>query len=209
MRRNSVLFGAMVVALTTPFVAQAQQSNTQGFMGNIHLSGASLTRPEPAAGGKLDAESGGGFGARLGWGFSPNFTVFLGMDAATLDFKGEGAEGNYGLVHLDFGAIYHFANTNRRLVPYLEVALSGRAIGSNAEDGSGTSEEFVQGGSGYTLGGGINYHFTRSAALNLGLSVSVGDFENAEIDNVEIPGSEGSATSSRLSIGMTFFPMKR
>lgn len=206
MRRASLIAAGML-ALIAP-IASAQKSNTQGFMANVHLLGAGLTRPE-GEGEKNDAESGSGIGARLGWGFSPNFTIFVGVDAAEMKFKSDtaGPDKHYGLVHFDLGATYYFANPNRKLIPYIEVAASGRSIVIES-DVTGVGD-YLQNGGAYTFGAGINYYFARPVALSAGLTLSVGRFENAEFGGGEVPGTEGDAVSSRLKVGLAFFPMKR
>lgn len=200
------LVAATVVALS-PVNGGAQKSNTRGLMANVHLNGVGITRPKDGTT-KRKAESGGGAGARLGWGFSPNFTIYAGLDVATLDFKDPGATGDFVLAHFDLIVIYHFANANRKFIPYIEIGGTGRAIGATIEDPTGNMD-FVQGGSGWTAGGGFNYYFTRAAALNLGLQLSGGKFEDAEIDKTTIADTGGEVGSSRLNIGMTFYPMKR
>ena len=185
--------------------AAAQKSNTSGFMLNLHLSGASITRPE-APGESNESESGGGYGARIGWGFTPKLTGFLGLDAAAIDFKGAGATGNFALGHFDLGMTYNFAGSNKQFVPYLEAALTTRAIVSE-EDGTGN--KFEQAGAGFTLGAGFNYFFSRSWAFNAGLMVTGGSFEDAEFAGSDIPDSGGSATSSRVNLGVTWYPMKK
>ena len=59
------------------------------------------------------------------------------------------------------------------------------------------------------FGAGVNYYFSRAIALNVGLSLSAGEFENVEYADVEIEDTKGSGVSSRLNVGLTFFPMKR
>ena len=207
MRITSAIVASAVLLSAVP--AYAQKSNTSGFMANIRLNSVSVTRPN-GDNDQFDAEAGGGAGVRLGWGFSQNFTLLAGLDAAKIDFKEGSANGSYSAVHFDIAVQYHFANANRKLVPYIEAGATGLAIGSELEDaGGGAAGEFVQGGSGGTLGVGLNYFFTRSTALNLGLNFAAVKFENFEIDKVEQPNTAGDAGSVRLNLGVTFYPMKR
>lgn len=189
--------------------AAAQKSNTSGFMLNLHANGTSVTRPE-IQGEKSDAESGGGYGARIGWGFTPKLTAFIGLDAAVLKFKGPNApEGDYALGHFDLGLTYNFAGSSKQLVPYLEGAVSSRAIAFEADLGGGTKENWEQSGIGFSLGGGINYFFSRPWALNVGVLFTAGSFDDGKFGGTEVPETGGSANTLRVNLGVTWYPMKR
>jgi hypothetical protein len=188
------------ILIVAPLPTQAQKSNTQGFMGNLHYSRTTLKSDEDGA----ETDQGNGFGARLGWGFSPAFTVYLGLNASKLIIEEDGADGDYGLGQFDLGVTYNFANSNRALVPYLEVAVGTRAIAYSTAGG-----DVTQAGTSFTFGGGINYFFSRSTALQVGLDFTGGKFENAELDGDEIPDTDISASGGRLMVGFTFYPMKR
>ena len=198
MRSTCLLAAAILIVAPSP--SQAQESNTKGFMGNLHYSRTTLKTDEDGD----ETDQGNGFGGRLGWGFSPKFTVYVGLEAAKLILEEPGADGDYGLGHLDLGLTYNFANSNRALVPYIEVAVGTRAIAFSTIGG-----DFTQAGSSFTLGGGINYFFSRSTALQVGLNFTGGKFENAELDGDEIPDTDVSGSSGRLMVGFTFYPMKR
>jgi hypothetical protein len=197
MRSTFLLAAAILIVAPSP--AEAQKSNTQGFMGNLHYSRTTL-KTEDAD----ETDQGNGFGARLGWGFSPSFTVYLGLAASKLIIEEGGVEGDYGLGQFDLGVMYNFANSNRALVPYLEVAVGSRAIAYSSAGG-----DFEQTGTSFTLGGGIHYYFARSTALQVGLNFSGGTFEDGELDGSKIPDSGGSASGGRLLVGFTFYPMKK
>ncbi|MEX2182026.1 MAG: outer membrane beta-barrel protein [Gemmatimonadaceae bacterium] len=198
MRSTCLLIAAMLIVAPPP--GQAQESNTKGFVGNLHYSRTTLKSDQDGA----ETDQGNGFGGRVGWGFSPNFTVYLGLEAAKLIIEGDGAGGDYGLGHLDLGLTYNFANANRALVPYLEGAVGARAIAYSTIGG-----DIQQLGASFTLGGGINYFFSGSTALQVGLNVTGGTFQNAKLDGDEIPGSDMSASGARLMVGVTYSPMKR
>jgi hypothetical protein len=206
-RLASGLVASVVLVFASP--SYAQKSNTSGFMANIRLNSVSVTRPN-GPDDQFDAEAGGGAGVRLGWGFSRNFTILVGLDAAKIDFKEGEADGDYSAGHFDIAVQYHFANPERKLVPYIEAGLTGLALASELEGaGGGSAGEFTQGGSGGTLGAGLNYFMTRSTALHLSLNFAAVEFENVEIGGTAVADSGGDAASVRLNFGVTFYPMKR
>lgn len=195
MRSSYVLVPALLTLLASN--AQAQKSNTKGFMGNLHYARTSLKGE-----GADKTDMGNGAGVRLGWGFSDKFTAFLGLSGARLDIADGG--GDYGLGQGDLGLTFNFANSQRALVPYLEIALTSQAMASTSAAG-----DLAQAGTGFSFGGGINYYFSRSAALQIGLNLSSVSFEDAEIDNNKIPDSGGSASGGKFMIGFNWYPMKR
>jgi hypothetical protein len=199
------LVAAIVVALA-PVSARAQKSNTQGFMANLHLSGASITPPK-VEGEDNETGSGGGAGVRLGWGFSPNFTIYADLDAAKVTF--DKTDGDFALAHIDFAVSYNFLSSSRKLRPYVEVGYSVIALGATLKNPGSPDADYVQGGGGWVAGGGINYFFSRSAALNLGLDIGSAKFEDAEIDKTKIADTGGNATTARINLGLTWYPMKR
>lgn len=197
MRSTCILAAAFLVLATSP--GQAQKSNTRGFMANVHYARTTLKTE-----GSKETDTGNGGGFRLGWGFSPKFTGYLGFDIAQLIIQSPGVDGDYGLGQFDLGVAYNFASSSRALVPYLELGLSSRAIAFTSIAG-----DFTQGGTAFNVGGGINYFFSRSAALQVGLNFTSGDFDDGELDGVKQPDTGGSAAGGRLMIGFTWYPMKK
>jgi hypothetical protein len=206
MPRASLSIGSMLVLLAAPLYAQ--KSNTSGFMAGIRLSSVSVTAPVDEDT-QHEAEAGGGLGARLGWGVSPNFTLFAGLDLAKMEFKRQGASGNYTAVHLDLGVQYRFASATKKVIPYLEAGFTGLATGAIIRNPGEPEREFVHGGSGGTLGVGVNYYITGASAVDLSIGFTAAKFENATIGEVAETGTAGDAGSVRVSVGFTFFPMKK
>jgi hypothetical protein len=64
-------------------------------------------------------------------------------------------------------------------------------------------------GGAFTVGGGAHYYVTPSVAFTASLQVSAGEFTTVKIDNVSIDGFEIDATSTRLSLGVTLYPMRQ
>jgi opacity protein-like surface antigen len=197
MRSTCLLAAAILVAAPSP--GQAQESSTKGLMGNLHYSRTTLTSDQDGA----EMDQGNGIGGRLGWGFTPNLTVYLGLEAAKL-IEGGGAGGDYGLGHFDLGVTYNFGNSDRALVPYVEGAVGVRAIAYSTIAG-----DFQQLGTSFTLGGGVNYFLSRSTALQVGLNYTGGKFDNSTLDGDEVPDSGMSASGVRVMVGFTIHWMKR
>ena len=197
MRSTYVLVPALLTLLAS--TTEAQRSNTKGFLGNLHYSRTSLKIEDADR-----TDQGNGGGIRLGWGFNDKFTVFLGLTASKLIIEDDGGDGDYGLGQGDLGLTFNFANSNRALVPYLEVALSSHAISYETPVG-----DVAQAGTGFTFGGGVNYFFARSAALQLGLNFTTATFDDLELDGDTQADTDFNASGGRLMIGLNWYPMKR
>ena len=181
------------------------RSGTSGFFAAFGLAGASIAIEE------LDdeRESGGGAALRLGYGFTPRFAMFVEGSGAALETD----DGDIALGHFDVGARYHFANPRRPVVPFLEVALTGRALMQDdvvlVDDGGETVEGDVElSGAGFSFGGGVLYFLNPRVALNADLKWTVGELDEVRIGNVSISGLEMDATSTRLNVGVHWFPQR-
>ena len=199
---------AVFAAAAPTLEAQAARSNTRGVMFGAHLNGSALTYE------KQDAESGGGAGIALGWGFTPKLQVFLNVDAAKVDIKVDPGDGqdldidvgeSYALVHGDIGLRYSFANPNRAFVPYISAAFSTRAATAEV-----LGEDVSISGPAFTVGGGIQYFFTEKLALDAGLLFSTGKFDTVKVGNVTIDGIDSeTSNTTRFNIGVKFYPQIR
>jgi opacity protein-like surface antigen len=206
---SRVIVGMLSVYFTVaPASALAQaavtRSHSTGPMLGLYLTGSTLSEADQ------DNESGGGAGLRAGWGFARRWMVYTGLDASQIkindpdpDFDGE-----YWLVHFDLGARYQFASATRAWVPYLNVAFSGRAVGTGIQDSGGNSHEVSFSGSAFTFGGGTSFHVTPALALDLGLNWSRGKFTKVRVDNVTVdsdPDDVEVSTSSRFMLGLSWY----
>jgi hypothetical protein len=192
---------ALAGALLAGQPADAQESTTSGFVLGLHLSGASIT-PEDG-----DRSNAGGAGLFFGYGFNRTVQLFLQFDGAEFDVDDADIEGNWEMGHGDLGVRFHFANSMRSWVPYLQVALSGRAVGVDDAVVEGNPETDVgfYGGA-LSVGGGIMFYFNETLAADLQLIWSGGRFTEVEVDNVTIEGLEIDATSTRFNIGIVWWP---
>jgi hypothetical protein len=155
-----------------------------------------------------DAKSGGGFSAQLGWGFTPMFTMLVGVSGAQLSDDPE----DFVLVHLDLVGRFNFRSGEHAFVPFLEVGMSGRAADQDdaivGVNGSSQTGNLEMAGSAFTFGGGFHYFVAPTVALGANLQISTGTFSTVEIDNVEVEGFELDAISSRLNLGLTWHPVR-
>ena len=202
MRR--VLLGVPLLlagTLLSPGRATAQESTTRGFVLGAHISGATLT-PEDG-----DRSNAGGGGIYLGYGFNRTVQLFLQIDGAEFDVDDAEVQGTWTMGHGDLGVRFHFANSLRSWVPYLQAALSARGVSvDDAVIGGNTERDVGFYGGAFSIGGGIMFFFNETFAADLQLMGSGGSFERVKIDNVTIEGLEFDATSARLNIGIAWWP---
>lgn len=178
----------------------AAPSKTTGFLLGAHLNASSLNiSPDE---GEDETYSGGGLGFTIGYGFSNLLTLYLNVDGAALEDDGD----EFTLGQADLGARFSFGGGARRLVPYLDVALSGISAQDEIETGEGDVDIELRGGA-FTFGGGLEYFFSPRFALDAGLKISVGSFTEAEIDGETIDDlDDNTATTARINIGVSFRP---
>jgi opacity protein-like surface antigen len=170
---------------------------------SLGLGGASISSDEF----ENESESGGGFSAQVGWGFSRMFTLLVDASGAVLDSDTE----EFVLVHGDLLGRFHFANPSRAWVPFVEGGISARVAGQDntviiGENGPQEVNLEISGG-GFTFGGGVQYYVAPAWALGASLRFTVGEFSTVKFNNVSIDGFELDATSTRLNFGVTWRPM--
>lgn len=198
----------MLVAAATA-VAQSQatesKSNTRGLLLGIALNGSSIDSDEFDD----DSRSGGGLGLQLGWGFTPRFTLLAGLTAAQLDDDPE----DFVLAHFDLLARFNFRSGGHAFVPFLEGGFSVRVAAQDdveiVDNGSTETVDFEISGGALTVGGGAHYYVTPSVAFTASLQLSTGEFSTVKFDDVSVDGFEIDATTTRLNIGLTLYPMRQ
>jgi hypothetical protein len=193
---------AVLVLLLLPLPGAAQESTTRGFHVGIHVSGASLAVEDE------DRNEAGGGGLRVGYGLNRSFLLLLQLDGARFDDQSSGeVDGDWTLGHAELGLRYHFANSLRRWVPYLQAGLGFRVVGVDDPEVEGeVVDEAELSGSAFTLGGGIAWHLAPTVALDLQLLWTGGEFGTLRVENVEVSGFDLDATSTRLNLGVSWWP---
>jgi hypothetical protein len=192
---------ALVMAGTTALPAAAQRSTTRGFTVGGHLQGAALSVEGD------DPAEGGGFGIRGGYGFNRRFTGYLEIDGVVFDTPNPDYGGYWGLAHVDLGVRFNFANSLRRWVPFLEAAFGAQALDLDRAtvDGEVVDDVHITGGA-LSVGGGISFFVTETLAIEMLLKLSGGSFDEIQVGNVTRSGMDVEATSSRLKLGMAWWP---
>ena len=180
----------------------AQESTTRGFNVGLHLSGQSLT-PEDG-----DRSNAGGAGLIVGYGFNRTVELFLQLDAGQFDVQNAAVEGDWTMGHADIGVRFHFANSLRSWVPYLQAAVSGRSV--EVKNGRinqvAQSDDVTLSGGAFTLGGGIMFYFNETWALDLQLAWSGGRFTDVKVGDVTYTGADFDAQTARFNIGASWWP---
>jgi hypothetical protein len=200
-RRAAILavFAAGVTAL--PSSALAQRSTTRGWTVAAHLQGAALSVDDG------DPDGGGGFGLRAGYGFNRKWAPYFEIDAIVFDVANPEFGGYWSMAHVDFGLRYSFANSLRRWVPFLEGAVGARGVKVDDAtiDGDDVGDINFSGGS-FSLGGGVGYYVTQKVALEALIKFTGGRFEDQNIGNVTIHNLDIEAQSTRIKIGVAWWP---
>lgn len=196
-------FALGVLLLSSSAPTQAQSSTTRGLSLGLSFQGSSLSIEDG------DAQGGGGAGLRIGYGFNRRFTGFLRFDGSEIQVDDAGSEiqGDWRMAHAEVGLRFHFANSLRRWVPYLEGAVGGRGVQVENARVEGEAVDRVDfNGSVFTLGGGVGVHFNEALALDLGVAVGNGEFNEIDVGAVALQGLDLDATSVRFNLGLTWWP---
>lgn len=162
-------------------------------------------------------QSGAAFGALVGYGFTPFVSVFAEYNSARItadagDRRYVESGDSWSLWHLDLGARYHIGTGVAWLAPYLEGAFTvfsgtGLVVPVNTEDGALTLK-----GTGLSFGAGVRFFVQPGMAVTAGYRrTSQRITEKIESDQIggTYETSGGTGSSSRLTAGVTWFPMAR
>jgi hypothetical protein len=203
LRHTTALSLSLALVLAGGSAAVAQESTTRGFNLGLHLQGSSL---EPADGDRANA---GGAGIILGYGFNRTFELFLQIDGAQFDVRDTDVDGDWRLGHGDLGVRFHFANSLRTWVPYLQTGLTFRV--ASVEDAEVNQQTITDRvgifGGALMLGGGVMFYFNQTLALDLQLAWTGGEFTEAKIGDVTLTLPEPyEARTSRINIGISWWP---
>ena len=208
---SSMRLGTTALAMATALVilpgadAAAQSSTTRGFLVGAHLGAATF---QPENGSRSNA---GGAGILIGYGVNRSLTLFFQADGAAFDVdtQDDDLTGTWSMAHADLGVRYHFANSLRRWVPYLQGSFTARAVNlTDIPDGSVFAGEEVQfTGGALTLGGGVMLYTSRSFAVDLGLLFGGGKFTDVTVGNTTQTGLvDIDARTTRFNLGISWWP---
>jgi hypothetical protein len=191
------VLGLLLVAV--PSIAQDMpqapaRSHSGGLLLGLNALGNSI---QETGGGEFD--SGAGISLIAGYGFTPMVGAFFRFDAANVEISG--VNDSYLMGYADVGLRFSFGAPARPLVPYVDAALTGWSV--SYESVFGTLESR---GSGFSLGGGLHYHFNPRLALNAGVLWTAGKFTEFRMGGEREAIDEGGR-GARVNLGLSFFPM--
>ena len=194
--RPLMLWAVPMLAGAAPLAAQGSVDltpihrpySTSGLFVNGHLNGSGVSFDEEAA------ESGGGAGIRLGYGFGRVVTLYAGATGAMVE---DADADTYALAHVDLGLRLHVP-TSSRVTPYLDASYTG--IGMDYSD-----YDISAGGAGPSLGGGLLVFLASPLALDLGMKWTFGTLNEISLGG-ETAEVDVDANSARFDIGLSWFP---
>ncbi len=166
-------------------------STTQGLFLSPHFAGGAVSNG--------DTFSGAGGGIKLGYGFSPLFTLYAGFNFVRLD---NDSPVTSDLAHLDIGGQFNFRVGEAAFVPYLDAALSGVGI---FDEFQGESLETT--GGGLSVGGGFKYFLQRNIAIDIGLQLGFMSLQEISSGGQSVDIDE-SISTARFNLGLSWFPMR-
>ncbi len=196
------VFCLLVLMALAATPLEGQKSTTRGLNLGVHLQASSLSVQDG------DADSGGGLGLRVGYGLNRIVTLYFEMDGVSVDSESaDEFQGTWTLGHADFGARFHFANTLRSWVPYLDVAVGARAASVNDVEVNGQSVGDISfSGGSISFGGGIYAYFSQTFALDVGVKFSGGEFTELDLGSVSLNNLDIDANSTRFKVGIVWWP---
>jgi Outer membrane protein beta-barrel domain len=192
----------LVMALS-PVGAAGQQSTSRGLSIGLHALGTSL-RVENG-----DENNGGGLGLRVGYGFNRRLTGFITIDGSAVDIPQSNSfvAGEWSMAHAEIGARFHFANSLRRWVPYLETSIGGRSVSiENARVNSAPAGKLSFNGPAVSVGTGLSVFVSRTWALDTNLRWTGGTFTEIDQGNIALRNLDIEAASFRFGIGVVWWP---
>jgi hypothetical protein len=192
----------LVLALS-PVGAAGQQSTSRGLSIGLHALGTALK----VEGG--DENNGGGIGLRVGYGFNRRLTGFIAIDGSTVDIPQSNSfvAGEWSMAHAEIGARFHFANSLRRWVPYLETSIGGRSVSiENARVNNAAAGKVSFNGPAVSVGTGLSVFVSRTLALDSNLRWTGGTFTEIDQGTIALQNLDIEAASFRFGIGVVWWP---
>ena len=185
------------------------QSNTEKLFLNVGVVGAGFSSDIKLNNNSFtvfDGDGGGGFNLKVGYGFSPVFTLYLGLGASGMRRNGTNipfieGDNEYGLGFFELGGRFNFRDNSKKFRPYAEVALSSVAAVFDDEP------ESSFGGGGFSFGGGGQYFLNDIVALDASLILTSGSFSQVIVLDQNL-NDRGRFFATRFSVGLTLYPLR-
>ena len=202
--RTLVLAATLAGTFSTTAAAQfdepvVQRSSVAGFHLGVFLNGSAIQLD-----GSDVTESGGGGSVHLGYGMNENVSVFLRVNAASIQ-SDEVPAGSYTMAHADVGLRYSFLKASQALRPFVQGAFSGRAVSIDL----GSEGVLDARGTGLSAAAGVEYFVSPKVAFEAALSYSFGTFTEGRLDGgewVDFSDEAFNATSARVDLGVSWHP---
>lgn len=198
---------SVLICLGSVVDGSAQNSTTRGWLLGLD-AGVAATRFDDAS-----RDMGGIVGLRLGYGVSQIVTPYLGIYEADADVRGLDGFDEVTLGYLDLGLRLHFANSERRWVPYGDVAISVWPVSGVHENGEQTTTDFTSVPS-LTIGGGLANYLSRSWVIDVNFKWGSGYFKDVQVGNISASKTadhvhifrDMNADTTRLTVGVSWWP---
>jgi Outer membrane protein beta-barrel domain len=208
---HSIRIALIALALAAPITAAHAQRGGQGREGPVAPTGLMLnihafTTPRfgikgPDVAGEISTSMGPGLGARIGWGITPRYMVFVGADIARLG-AGNGLEGHWGFGLIEIGGRLSFPSAQRALTPYVTAAFGWRGIGAEVEDEGDVSFD----GLSLSAGGGLQYQLSQALALDGNVSLGYGKFGDYEDPFQTADLNVDNTLTAQVRLGVNWYP---
>lgn len=202
MHARTVTTIGLVLALT-PLAAAAQKSTSRGLSIGVQALGTALQVENG------DENNGGGLGLRVGYGFNRRLTGFINLDGSTVDIPQANSlvAGEWTLTHAEIGARFHFANSLRRWVPYVETSIGGRSVSiESASINNAPAGKVSFNGAALSVGTGLSIFVNPKWALDTSLRWTGGTFTEIDQGNTALQNLDIEAKSFRFGIGVVWWP---
>lgn len=195
--------GLVLALALSPVATAAQLSTSRGLSIGLQALGTSLTVEEG------NDNKGGGFGARVGYGFNRIVTGFITLDGSAVEIPASNSTiaGEWTLAHAEIGARFHFANSLRRWVPYLETAIGGRSVSiEEARVNNQLAGKVSFNGPAVSFGTGLSVFVNPKWAFDAGLRWTGGTFTEVDLGSVALRNLDIEAASFRFGVGLVWWP---
>jgi opacity protein-like surface antigen len=197
------VMGLVLVLALSPAATAAQLSTSRGLSIGVQALGTSLTVQDG------NENNGGGLGVRVGYGFNRIVTGFIHIDGSAVEIPASSSSiaGEWTLAHAEIGARFHFANSLRRWVPYLETALGARSVTiEEARVNNQVAGKVSFNGPALSVGTGLSVFFNPKWAFDAGLRWTGGTFTEVDLGSVALRNLDIEANSFRFGVGVVWWP---
>lgn len=201
MTKQLLLFSALFGML---FGLRAQVSpNTKGIFINASLSGATVYYDEDNAD---DNAGAGGLDIRVGYGFTPTFTLYATLGGYQVSGEPESVfTEDYDLGLFELVGRFHFGKKIKSPIFYLDGGF--QFVSAQVFE----DPNITLNGSGLVLGPGLLLYLNRKFALDINLRIGAGRINEIEVGRASADLSEENFNYgiNRFNVGVVWYPSNR